>query len=474
MFRLDLRNRTYPHTRFVLIIVTSLLFAVIAGGAGRPATLENNDSCDISVTPAATLLLPYFEVDLDDPAGETTVFSVTNVHGAAQIARVTLWTDFSYPVITFNIYLTGYDVQKVNLYEVLAGGGIALPRGTGTTISPTGDLSVANPLLDLSQCGVIPSRLDATAVARMHDAFTTGSITGVCDAVGHEHQNAIGYATIDVVGDCDATGPTDPEYFTSDIRYDNALIGDYQQVNSSQNFAQGSPMVHIRAIPEGSTPQLRAGVAQYQTTFDRTFYGRLQSSSQPKLDARQPLPRTFAARWINGGIGEFQTSLKIWRQGRRNPSGDCAVYEENMEMVVAETIVFDEHENGEGNAPEPCDITCIGPPLSLLPNTSLVAVEPGSETFPQSIVSTTVSGWVYLNLYDIASADLDGQAWVVSSMRSEGRYSVDFDAAWLGNGCSPDMLITSYSNPALPPVGNAVTPTYPGAILPGPGPDVVP
>lgn len=29
------------------------------------ATVDNDDSCDISVLPAATLLVPYYEVDLD-------------------------------------------------------------------------------------------------------------------------------------------------------------------------------------------------------------------------------------------------------------------------------------------------------------------------------------------------------------------------------------------------------------------------
>src|SRR5215216_1332535 len=68
---------------------------------GGPATTNNDDSCDISVAPAATLLLPYFEVDIDDPAGETTLFTITNVSNEDQIAHVTLWTDYSFPVIDF-------------------------------------------------------------------------------------------------------------------------------------------------------------------------------------------------------------------------------------------------------------------------------------------------------------------------------------------------------------------------------------
>ena len=35
------------------------------GVAAGPTTTNNDDSCDIGVAPAATLLLPYFEVDFN-------------------------------------------------------------------------------------------------------------------------------------------------------------------------------------------------------------------------------------------------------------------------------------------------------------------------------------------------------------------------------------------------------------------------
>src|SRR4028119_2495923 len=70
----------------------------------------------IDAVPAATLLLPYFECDLDDnlaPAdgGVTTLFSINNASATAVLAHVTLWTDESIPTLDFDIYLTGYDVQ---------------------------------------------------------------------------------------------------------------------------------------------------------------------------------------------------------------------------------------------------------------------------------------------------------------------------------------------------------------------------
>ncbi|HEY3054696.1 MAG TPA: hypothetical protein VGK31_02060, partial [Thermoanaerobaculia bacterium] len=125
------------------------------------ATINNDDSCDIGTYPAATLLLPYFEVDLRAAGvGRTTVFSITNVSPSPQIARVTIWSDWAFPVVTFNIFLTGYDVQPISLYDVLARGVIAPPMGTSASapnardsagrstnpnIGTTPSLNLANP-----------------------------------------------------------------------------------------------------------------------------------------------------------------------------------------------------------------------------------------------------------------------------------------------------------------------------------------
>ena len=82
--------------------------------------------------PAATLLLPYFEVDFSSPlaTARTTLFTIQNTTALPQIARVTLWTDWSYPMLTFNVFLTGYDVQAINLYDVFARGSVAPSIGT--------------------------------------------------------------------------------------------------------------------------------------------------------------------------------------------------------------------------------------------------------------------------------------------------------------------------------------------------------
>ena len=84
-----------------------------------------------------------FEVDPNPTVqGQTTLFTITNVSRYPQIAHVTLWTDWAYPVLTFNLFLTGYDVQAINLYDVIVRGTIAPPSGTSPATTP-GTLSAS-------------------------------------------------------------------------------------------------------------------------------------------------------------------------------------------------------------------------------------------------------------------------------------------------------------------------------------------
>ena len=121
-----------------------LLLAVTASAAtrrsGSPATTDNDDSCDIALQPAATLLLPYFEVDFRSPqtTARSTIFTIVNTSPLPQIVHVTLWTDWSFPALGFNIFLTGYDMQLINLYDifernVIAPGSVPSSGGTSST-----------------------------------------------------------------------------------------------------------------------------------------------------------------------------------------------------------------------------------------------------------------------------------------------------------------------------------------------------
>ena len=416
----------------------ALVLFTLPAIATQPPNTNNDDTCDIATMPAATLLLPRFEVETELPSTKTTILSITNVTNADQVVRVTLWTDYSFPVISFNVYLTGYDVQSLNLFDIIVRGIIAPENGTGNEVSPRGPFSDPATQNNGQFCDRMPGAIDDAYVQRMLSAFLEGVIPPLgialpgCTSAGNVHENAVGYATIDVVGNCFFSQPNEPAYFTTDIRYDNVLTGEYQQIDLATQSAQINPLVHIRAMNEGGTPQARnANPGQYKT-FDRTFYDRYAPAGFS--DARQPLPSTFAARWIQGGLLGYETSYKIWREGTTGAGAVCADYDENANLPVREVVVFDEAEN-----PVAGTLT--------LPETSLLAMNDAA--MPQPFNGAT-AGWTYLNLDTVAGDGEATQNWVVVSMQSPQGYAGDFDATALGNGCTPETATSEVSGGGAP------------------------
>lgn len=426
-----------------LAAILLLLAATVAHGGvfntGSPSTTNNDDSCDIALLPAATLLLPYFEVDLAAASGqgETTLFTVTNVTNEAQAVAITLWTDLSFPVVTMHVYLTGYDTQSINLYDVIRQGVLAPPRGTSAS-TDQGDFSIENPDLDVDNCFNLPGAIPAAFVTRIRSALTQGTVPALgnlpaCHAIGNAHTRASGYVTIDVVGSCNFTQPDDPS-FAGQLRFDNVLVGDYQQVNGAQGSAQGGPLVHIRAVPEGVATA---------SNLPRTFYSRFMPATNVNYDRRQPLPSVYAAHWIDGGPGAFSTDFKIWREAATGTGASCSDYpNRNNDIPLVEIAVFDEEENGVGITR--FDGICDPPPC---PNPSLASGRYDlEEEFPLPGHDTN-AGWIYLNLDNPDRAGAQ-QAWVIASLRAENRYSADVDALALGNGCSASEPVSIVASDA--------------------------
>ena len=455
-------------------LAAALLAATAAFGA-VPATTNNDDTCDIGHAPAATLLLPYFEVDFKSPqaTAQTTLFTIQNTSAMPQIARVTLWTDWGYPMLTFNIFLTGYGMQGINLYDVFTRGAVA-GGSNQTTPGPRSLRNDQNPAFlpdAASTCSSDPGPLSAALVAELRTAFTIGQISApgctIVNRVGGAHTNAIGYVTIDVVANCNATSPLAPGYFTSEILFDNVLTGDYQHVSpnpATGNYSSGSPLVHIRAVPEGGP----AGTFAV-TTLPYTFYDLYTTEARwHTQDRRQPLPSTFMPRYIEGRNGYFSTNLLIWREAFVAPALCPVSYASNAYLPLAEVVRFDEHENATllykncGGIPE-CPPGLPGIPLTSSPSSFNTTI------FPTLSTSGDVGGWLYLNLnnggsraYSAARNYFGGtttvgarqsQAWVVTSMYADGRYAVEMDAAAVGNGCSPatDLTTRAHIGPAPNP-----------------------
>jgi len=241
--------------------------------------------------------------------------------------------------------------------------------------------------------------------------------------------------TIDVVAGCNAANATSLGYFAS-LLYNNVLTGDYQQLQTSENkhvYASAGPLVHIRAIPEGG-----AAGSVVATALPYTFYDRYASDARTrKADRRQPLPSLFAPRYINGGTGTFNTTLKIWREGLT--TGGCfgagVAARSNSEMPIADAVRFEEHENATVIPPPFLIAVPVQPPPGL-PVTSLVSVA-NTSLLPAFSTSGDVSGWIYLNLDHQGMKGRASQNWVIASMFAEPTYAVEATALALGNGCSP-------------------------------------
>jgi hypothetical protein len=76
--------------------------------------------CAFDPAPAASLLFPFVAFDYNNPiSGTTTLFAITNVSSEAQVVHITLWADYTFAVLDYNILLSGYDVVTQNIRDIL-------------------------------------------------------------------------------------------------------------------------------------------------------------------------------------------------------------------------------------------------------------------------------------------------------------------------------------------------------------------
>lgn len=395
-------------TAVVLVVLVCLLVPVSPALAGI---------CDTDARPAATLLLPYFEVDLAHKKGVSTVFSINNSSFEATIAHVTLWSDLSVPVLDFNVYLTGYDMEVIDLQNVLVNGALPQTASAGQdptdTISPHGEISQD---INFASCnGILPSPpIPPTILGLVQEALTGEgpSLLGGNFCFGRDLGDRIarGYVTVDVVRSCTIRFPNDAGYFGpgGDALDANLLFGDYRIVDDKR--AVGNTLVHIEA--SASDPQT-------STAGQYTFYGRYVGWSA--ADHREPLPTTFGARYVEGD------DLIVWRDSKVAQQvflcgSQPAWYPLNQEALV----IFDQQENPEfpaGIRPFPAEAqrTAVGGAALPVPFDA---------------------GWMYISLNatpagaganppeDPAAA----QGWV-SVVSAEGKALVGYDAVRYDNAC---------------------------------------
>jgi hypothetical protein len=278
----------------------------------------------LDAVPAATVLIPYFEVDLGNTSGRSTIVSVTNTSATAILVRATVWSNANLPVYSFPIYLTGYDVASFNMRDVING---VLPisatagQDPTDTLSPHGDYSQdinfascrggsgldTLPLAALSANTVNDLRAALTGVA-VPNGTLRGISAGQCVGMTKGDNVARGYITMDTVNACVDATPADgaARYFADLVATrQNTLWGDYMIVDPSQNTAYGdlATMVEARPFSQSAVPG----------TY--SFYGRFVNAND--VDYREGL----ATHWL-AQLDRDSTELQVWRDTRMvlNPS----------------------------------------------------------------------------------------------------------------------------------------------------------
>jgi hypothetical protein len=246
--------------------------------------------CAFDPVPAASLLFPFVAYDYSGNTATNTLFAITNVSSEAQIVHVTIWSDYSFPVLDFNIVLSGYDVQTINLRDILANGDLPI-TGTWTPLIVAG----TQPIYDgpvshqdgLWLDGILPPPEDTYALYLR--CPPTGSAYPGNYAVGLDsddldtlqfyftavqastkwHNDCLGtsytltppdwwelrdltmvtwmYITADVVWECNRLFPDQPVYWTDQVLYDNVLMGDVFWVDDVANFSEADNAVHLEA-----------------------------------------------------------------------------------------------------------------------------------------------------------------------------------------------------------------------------------
>jgi len=403
-------------------LIFSLGAAAALAGMATAGVLTGN--CRVGNQPAATFLIPYFEVDLSQFGGATTLFSVNNASAKPEIARVVLWTDWGVPTLAFDVYLTGYDVQTLNVRDLFAG---HLPT-TGPDTSPVGLASTSGVIF--AGCGgtgtsgaagesapVPDTEIALLKAAHTGQATTKGTVTQCMGSASANSNLVTGYITVDAVNRCSPRSvgtlvntPAHALYFApkgTGLASDaNVLWGDYYYVNSDRNLASSQAAVAIVADPD------------FFHSGDYTFYGRYVGFDS--RDDRVPLSSLYYIRYTDGGTFSGGTDLVVWRDNRRaevNPL-NCGAQPSWAPLGEQQLVVFDEEEN-----PSVIDQSNAFPLT-----TQKVHVGGSSLPVPQHFGFLTLDLWHQNGTH--------AQAWVGMMMTANGRFGTGHEAVRVDDLCN--------------------------------------
>lgn len=311
-----------------------LTLLLTVGAMAAFAVSASAITCTIDQRPAATLLIPYFQVNMNPDGSKAsgansfdTLVTVVNASSANVLAHVVVWNNRSVAVLDFNIPLTGFDVYPMSMYDILSGnipanlstyyntsqGPVAqevcqsnISGITGKYLS--GPLSGSDAVWSASTGWVrfIPSRTaasnDNTAGSQYGTpAFPPSFANQVqqeldgqtCPFNGAPPQAPLpvgsngvasltGYITVDMANYCTFSDPSSASYWNTDAAgWENDLWGDYIYISGSGVPTFGSPAIGLEAQSNDdgngwnfSNQSLNGWNSATTNETQRTFYAR--------------------------------------------------------------------------------------------------------------------------------------------------------------------------------------------------------
>ncbi len=458
--------------------------------------------CAFDAVPAATLLFPFVTLDYNNPVdGSTTLFAITNVSSEAQIVHITVWSDASIGVLDFNVVLSGYDVQTMNIRDILYNGILPITGTTGSLIVSGGvdqdgpyqlvyddpDLPEAtsalydrcNPVDFVSYpgnyAGGIPqSTLDlfktklqfSQTFLRGHVdcAFTPYSIGDWFEGRTTADPTWM-YITADVVWTCNKMFPDGNSQYWSDgplnnptfdefgaqRMVDNVIIGDVIWVNNAARFSEADNAVHIEA-------DMNLGAVATENPFVQgdhvSFYERYAGALYGLQDYREPLPTAWAFRYIGYGSSEMSTFVRAWKGSTASDRiQDLVISQADGYMFAWDDVPYtyyawDEDENViEGPGEDPWSGSEVPP--GLRPN--LLPLETQEVAIDQFQPLPGANGWM-LFVWPWSNGDTDPcdtdfamdlyQTWMGVKYNAFGQYSMFLEGAVMANfNCFSDQIL---------------------------------
>lgn len=288
---------------------------------------------------AASLVLPYFEVSLDEQNEAQTQFTIVNNTASAGLALVTLFTDRGVPTRTFNVYLTGYDIAVVDLRMLFLGGLDSRSASAGQ--DPQGSISSQGPIsqdINFASCnGTLPAPvLDEEAIAFLRAAHTgqpTDEWGGNCGGRDLDDGIARGYIVIDDMVQCLAEPVSEVFLASGSIGSRDNFSGSFEVRNRTDGFSYGGPLI---ALHEVST---------HLTAGDMTFYGWLGAWALSGQSRREALPNKWRVPFLNSAA-TGSTELIVFRPVHRTATPyACNAVPASFSGGVASLTAYDVAQN---------------------------------------------------------------------------------------------------------------------------------